>query len=113
MLDGHVTDAQVESALEAWLESRSKLHEQGEAMFSALLAAGSISEPGAGLTPDEDARLEEQKCPCGRRNPVWHASNPAWNLGMGGVAEREAGGILCPTCFHTRWLVRTSGGNRP
>lgn len=61
----------------------------------------------AELTPDEVARLEELKCRCGRRNPVWWASHPAWNLAVGGDAAREAGGILCPTCFHSRWLVRT------
>ena len=44
---------------------------------------------------DGDSRCQE----CGRANPVWWAEDEVWNLVMGGDAQREAGGILCPTCF--------------
>lgn len=56
----------------------------------------------------DDGRDEEMSCSeCGSRNPVWWAVNGAWNLAVGGDASREAGGMLCPTCFHRRWLTAT------
>jgi hypothetical protein len=60
---------------------------------------------------DVDARAEEMPCQeCGRRNPVWFASSPSWNLAVGGDAGREAGGMLCPSCFHSLWLAATGPG---
>lgn len=50
---------------------------------------------------DGDTRCQQ----CGRRNPIWWADTATWNLIVGGDASREAGGILCPTCFHSKWLA--------
>ncbi len=41
----------------------------------------------------------ESRCQsCGGMNPVWHTDNLVWNRVVGGT-EREAPGILCPSCF--------------
>ncbi len=62
------------------------------------------------MDADEDARLEELPCKqCGKRNPVWFAGITAWNLAVGGDAKKVANGILCPTCFHDKWLEATDG----
>lgn len=56
----------------------------------------------------DDGRSEELPCQeCGARNPVWWSVSGAWNLAVGGDPSREAGGMLCPTCFHRRWLIAT------
>lgn len=80
-------------------------------LADAVLAAGfrrsEVPEPSG-----DDGLAEEMRCQgCGARNPVWWAANGAWNLAVGGDASREAGGMLCPTCFHQRWLAAT--GSEP
>lgn len=40
---------------------------------------------------------------CGRKNPVWFAASPLWNLVMGGPeAKGDPGGFICPNCFIDR-----------
>ena len=36
---------------------------------------------------------------CGHPNPVWYVDSPFWNDVVGGDPNREAGGVLCPSCF--------------
>lgn len=44
---------------------------------------------------DGDTRCQR----CGGANPVWRTNNALWNEVIGGNPEREAPGIVCPTCF--------------
>lgn len=46
-------------------------------------------------TTDGDQRCQE----CGSRNPVWGAFNDDWNAIM------PNDGVLCPSCYHVKWLV--------
>lgn len=49
-----------------------------------------------------DWRLEDgdSRCQrCGKPNPTWFAPSRLWNAVVGGDPDREAGGVLCPTCF--------------
>lgn len=40
---------------------------------------------------------------CERKNPVWFAPSPLWNLVMGGPdAKGDPGGFICPNCFIKR-----------
>lgn len=47
------------------------------------------------LPEDGDTRCQE----CGRRNPVWWAADGDWSRLM------PNDGVLCPTCYHARWLA--------
>lgn len=86
--------------------------------LAAELAAAKADRNGMGLTAEDwieraqaadDGRGEELPCQeCGARNPLWWTSSGTWNLAVGGDPVREAGGILCPTCFHRKWLALTS-----
>ena len=65
----------------------------------AILAAGfrrqgPITDARPWRPEDGDTRCQV----CGRRNPVWWANNEDWNALM------PDDGILCPSCYHSRWL---------
>ena len=73
-------------------------------------AALAVFEGAYTRTDDGDGTGEELPCQeCGARNPVWWAAHSYWNLAVGGDPSREAGGILCPSCFHGKWLTATGG----
>ncbi|WEK60522.1 MAG: hypothetical protein P0Y60_14570 [Candidatus Microbacterium colombiense] len=83
------------SLLGLWLRTATAL--------DARVSRSAVPEPSA-----DDGLAEEMRCQgCGARNPVWWAANGAWNIAVGGDASREAGGMLCPTCFHRLWLAAT------
>lgn len=47
---------------------------------------------------DGDTRCQE----CGSRNPVWWANNDDWNRLL------PDDGVLCPSCYHAKWLAHES-----
>ena len=55
---------------------------------------GPITDARPWRPEDGDTRCQV----CGRRNPVWWANNDDWNALM------PDDGILCPSCYHSRWL---------
>jgi hypothetical protein len=61
----------------------------------AAHAAGDRAQPTPWTPADGDSRCQQ----CGNPNPVWRAPHRVWNAVVGGDPDREAGGVLCPTCF--------------
>jgi DNA-directed RNA polymerase subunit RPC12/RpoP len=55
---------------------------------------GPITDARPWRPEDGDTRCQA----CGKRNPVWWANNDDWNALM------PDDGILCPSCYHSRWL---------
>lgn len=59
---------------------------------------------------DGDTRCQQ----CGQPNPIWWADNAQWNATVGGPdATDDPGGVLCPTCYHAKWLGREVAPTTP
>lgn len=64
------------------------------------------------LVPADHVTLNGSGDPaiCGHPNPVWFCDSRLWNEVMGGDPDREATGILCPSCFADAADAHFDGG---
>lgn len=51
------------------------------------------------ITPNPDEAVIDTCQRCDRTYGVWWADHHVWNEAVGGDPQREAGGLLCPSCF--------------
>lgn len=95
-----------ESMYSQWLDYFTRLDQEWRERVAAL--ADALSTPpaddvGPWRPEDGDTRCQQ----CGQPNPIWWADNAQWNATVGGPdATDDPGGVLCPTCYHAKWLGR-------